>query len=89
MNFIHMEISDGRTTTVPVTIDRPMNAHGTMTVEVRTSNEVRHLVEFAPGTHDVLANLPAGTTIPVEMRQLPARGSCWRVTAVGSSSGQR
>lgn len=80
-----MVISE-QTTTVSVTIDRPMNHHGTMTVEVAETNEIRHLVEFAPGVRTVLDGLPPETTLPIEMRQLPARGSCWRVTAVGASA---
>jgi hypothetical protein len=72
--------------TVSVTVDRPMNHHGTMTVTVPETNDVRHLVEFTPEARSVLTNLPAGTTIPVEMRQLPSRGSCWRVTDVGPST---
>jgi hypothetical protein len=80
--------SSQTTATVSITVDRPMNHHGTMTVTVPETNEVRHLVEFSPEVRSVLADLPAGTTIPVEMRQLPSRGSCWRVTAVGLSGGQ-
>ena len=72
--------------TVTVTVDRPMNHHGTMTVVVPETNEVRHLVEFTGDVRPVLANLPSGTSIPVAMRQLPSRGSCWRVTDVGLSA---
>jgi hypothetical protein len=84
-----MVMSESATTTVAVTVNRPMNHHGTMTVEVAGTNEVRHLVEFAPEVRSVLADLPSETTLPLEMRQLPARGSCWRVTGVGSRSGSR
>jgi hypothetical protein len=62
-----------------------MNHHGTVTVEVAETNDVRHVVEFAPDVESVFADLPPGTTLPVEMQQLPSRGSCWRVTAVGES----
>jgi hypothetical protein len=89
MNVFNMGISDPRTVATPVTVDWPMNEHGTMTVSVVETNEVRHLVEFAPGVAAVLADLPAGTTLPVRMRRLPARGSCWRVTAVGTSTRSR
>jgi hypothetical protein len=81
-----MDRSVQRRATVTVTVDRPMNHHGTMTVVVTETNEVRHLVEFAGDVRPVLADLPPGTTIPVEMRQLPSRGSCWRVTDVGPSA---
>jgi hypothetical protein len=82
-----MGISEATTAAVAVTIDRPMNHHGTMTVNVAETNEVRHLVEFEPEVRRILADLPEGTTVPVEMRQLPSRGSCWRVTGVGFSTG--
>lgn len=81
-----MVVSERATATVPVTIDRPMNHHGTVTVTVTETHEVRHIVEFAPGVRTTFDDLPSGTTIPVEMRQLPARGSCWRAVAVGSSA---
>ena len=84
-----MGVSERSSAVVTVTIDRPMNRHGTMTVCVAETNEIRHLVEFDPGVRSVLADLPSGTTLPVEMRQLPARGSCWRVIAVGSSASVR
>jgi hypothetical protein len=83
-----MVISE-RTSAVSVTVDRPMNRHGTMTVEVAETNETRHIVEFAPGVEAILSDLPPDTTLPIEMRQLPARGSCWRATAVGASARSR
>jgi hypothetical protein len=80
-----MDTSTAASGTVAVTVTRPMNHHGTMTVEVAETNDVRHVVEFAPEVEAVFADLPRGTTLPVEMQQLPSRGSCWRVTAVGDS----
>jgi hypothetical protein len=74
---------DARTT---VTIRRTVNEHGTMTVEVRGSNEQRHVVEYGEGIREVFAPLPEGTTLPVEMERLHTRGNCWRLTAVGPTS---
>ena len=54
-----------------------------MTVEVRGSNEQRHVVEYGEGIREVFARLPEGTTLPVEMERLHTRGNCWRLTAVG------
>ncbi|WP_216824786.1 hypothetical protein [Salinigranum rubrum] len=66
-----------------VTVRRTVNEHGTMTVEVHDSNEYRQVVAFAADLRAVFANLPTGTTIPVEMERLHTRGNCWRVTSVG------
>lgn len=54
-----------------------------MTVEVHDSNEHRQVVAFAADLRATFANLPRGTTIPVEMERLHTRGNCWRVTNVG------
>jgi hypothetical protein len=54
-----------------------------MTVEVAESNEHRHVVAFAEGLREVCTDLPAGTTLPVAMEPIHARGSCWQLTDVG------
>ena len=67
-----------------VTIARPMNRYGTMTVELEENYETRHIVEY--GERDLkttLAALPEGTTIPVSMRRLNCRSNAWRVTELG------
>ena len=66
-----------------VTVQRTVNEHGTMTVEVHDSNECRQVVAFAADLRAVFADLPEGTTLPVGMERLHARGNCWRVTSVG------
>lgn len=66
-----------------VTVQRPVNQHGTMTVEVHDSNEWRQVVSFAADLRAIFADLPEGTTVPVEMERLHTRGNCWRVTSVG------
>jgi hypothetical protein len=66
-----------------VTVQRSVNEHGTMTVEVHDSNEYRQVVAFAADLRMVFADLPEGTTVPVEMERLHTRGNCWRVTSVG------
>jgi hypothetical protein len=54
-----------------------------MTVEVRTSNEHRHVVAFAPGLRELFASLSEDTTLPAEMERLHTRENCWRLAAVG------
>ncbi|WP_245758409.1 hypothetical protein [Halogeometricum limi] len=60
-----------------------MNDHETMTVEVETTNETRHLVEYAtPDLRRTLEALPSGTTIPVTLSRAGARSNVWRVDAL-------
>ena len=69
-----------------VEVRRRMNDHETMTVEVAASNEVRHIVAYeSPSLRTTLARLPAGSTVPVEMRRAGARANVWRAVALGPS----
>jgi hypothetical protein len=74
-----------------------MNDHGAVTVELEETNEVRHLVEYATDrVRSVLAELPAGATVPVQMSRVGARSNVWRanglpavpVSGVGSAAGE-
>lgn len=72
---------------VSVVVRRPMNSHGTMTVETAQSNEVRHFVEYASDrVRSVLEGLPAGTVIPVQMTRVGGRSNVWRVSDIPSTS---
>jgi hypothetical protein len=64
-----------------VTIEQPMNDHGTVTVVVTETNETRHLVDYSSDrVRSTLESLPSGTTIPVEMSRVGSRSNVWRVT---------
>lgn len=66
-----------------VVVRRPMNDHGTVTVEVCATNETRHLAEYAsPELRRTLADLPAGAAVPLTMSRIGVRSNVWRVTAV-------
>lgn len=70
--------------TVPlVTIRRPVNDHGAMTVEVVETNAHRTVVSFDGDLRSTLAALPTGTTLPMALERLPERGDCWHVADVG------
>ncbi|MFB6130474.1 MAG: hypothetical protein ABEJ28_06610 [Salinigranum sp.] len=73
-----------------VTIVRPMNAHGTTTVEVDETNQTRHLVEYAEDElRATLSSLPEGTSLPVAMRRLNCRGNVWEAVSLGSRQSTR
>jgi hypothetical protein len=72
-------------TTVSVVIRQSMNDHGAVTVETRETNETRHLVEYASErVRSVLAGLPVGTTLPVQMTRVGGRSNVWRVSGLPS-----
>jgi hypothetical protein len=62
-----------------------MNDHGAITVETEETNEVRHLVDYdSDRVRSVLADLPAGTTVPVRMTRVGSRSNAWRVSDLPS-----
>lgn len=65
---------------VSVVVRRPMNDHGTMTVEVADTRETRHLVDYeSERLRRALSQLPSGTTVPVTMSRAGVRSNVWRV----------
>lgn len=65
-----------------VVVRRPMNDHGTMTVELRYANETRHLCEYAtPHLRRRLALLPAREEVLLSMSRIGVRTNTWQVTA--------
>lgn len=74
-----------RSAPVSVVIRRAMNDHGAITVETEETNEVRHLVDYdSDRVRSVLADLPAGTTVPVRMTRVGSRSNAWRVSDLPS-----
>ena len=72
-------------TTVSVVIRQSMNDHGAVMVETQETNETRHLVEYASErVRSVLAGLPEGTTLPVQMTRVGGRSNVWRVSGLPS-----
>lgn len=66
-----------------VTVRRPMNRHGTMTVEVDGRNEIRHLVDYdTTQVRSALRDVPIGTTVIVEMRRAGVRSNVWSAQSV-------
>jgi hypothetical protein len=64
-----------------------MNDHGTMTVEVPESNEIRHICAYeTPEIRRTLGTLPVEATVPVELSRIGVRGDVWR--AVGLTARQ-
>ncbi len=62
-----------------VTIKRPMNRYGALTVETRGSNATRQIVECAsPELETTLGDLPSGTSIPLRVERVGYRGNAWR-----------
>jgi hypothetical protein len=69
-----------------VTVVRPMNRYGTMTVEVPENNETRHVVDYAERElKSTLAALPEGTSVPIELRRLNCRSNAWEAVDFGAS----
>jgi hypothetical protein len=65
-----------------VVVRRPMNDHGTMTVELCGANETRHVCEYAtPDLRRRLAVLPAGTEVLLSMSRIGVRANVWRAVA--------
>lgn len=65
-----------------VVVRRPMNDHGTMTVELCSANETRHLCEYAtPHLRRRLALLPAGEAVLLSMSRIGVRANMWQVVA--------
>ncbi|SFG81435.1 hypothetical protein SAMN04488063_3036 [Halopelagius inordinatus] len=63
-----------------VVVRRPMNDHGTMTVEVADTRETRHLVDYeSERVRRTLSQLPSGTTVPLTMARAGGRSNVWRV----------
>ena len=68
-----------------VTIVRPMNRYGTMTVEIEENHETRHLVEYERGDlKSTLAALPEGSSVPVTMRRINCRSNAWEAIELGA-----
>ncbi|MFB6251184.1 MAG: hypothetical protein ABEI27_05785 [Halobellus sp.] len=62
-----------------VIVRRPMNDHGTMTVEVPESNEIRHICEYGtPELRRTLGSLPADANLSIEMVRVGVRANVWR-----------
>jgi hypothetical protein len=73
-----------------VEVRRRMNDHGTMTVEVTASNEIRHLVAYESSSlQTTLTNLPEGSTVSVEMRRAGVRANVWRAVALRPAHDRR
>lgn len=65
-----------------VVVRRPMNDYGTMTVELCSANETRHLCEYAtPHLRRRLALLPAGEEVLLSMSRIGVRANVWQVAA--------
>ena len=65
-----------------VVVRRPMNDHGTMTVELCGANEFRHVCEYAtPPLRRRLAVLPVGGEVLLSMSRIGVRANVWRVVA--------
>lgn len=66
----------------PVVVRRPMNDHGTMTVELCGTHETRHVCEYAtPDLKRRLATLSTGTEVLLSMFRIGVRANVWRVVA--------
>lgn len=67
---------------VVATVLRPMNEHGTMTVEVGARHSTRHVVEYETASvEQTLAAMPEGSRVRVAMTPLEGRANVWRVAA--------
>ena len=65
-----------------VVVRRPMNDHGTVTVELPATNETRHVCEYAtPDLRRRLAALPPGGEILVSLSRVGGRANVWRAVA--------
>ncbi|WP_435186411.1 hypothetical protein [Halobellus sp. EA9] len=66
-----------------VVVRRPMNDHGTMTVELCETNETRHVCEYAtPELERRLGSLPAEAVLPLAMARVGVRSNVWRAVAI-------
>jgi hypothetical protein len=64
---------------VRVVVRRPMNDHGTLTVELGATNETRHVCAYAtPELRRRLASLQAGTELLLSMSRIGVRANVWR-----------
>ena len=71
------QVQSGQATVV--TVRKQMNDHSTMTVEVESSNENRHVVEYAGDElKRTLESLPVGTSVPLHMRPVGIRANVWK-----------
>ncbi|QCJ45761.1 MULTISPECIES: hypothetical protein [Haloprofundus] len=69
-----------------VTVRKEMNAHGAMTVEAVDSNATRHIAEYETSQlQSTLQQLPAGASVPLELRPVGTRGNVWRATGLARS----
>ncbi|MFC6725428.1 hypothetical protein ACFQE1_13825 [Halobium palmae] len=72
----------GTTEPVVATVTRPMNDHGTLTVEVAAEHSTRHIVEYDTGTVErTLAAMPEGSTLRLVMTPIEGRANVWSVAA--------
>lgn len=66
-----------------VVVQRPMNDHGTMTVELCDANETRHICEYAtPELRRRLAALSTGAKVLLRMSRVGVRANVWRAVAI-------
>ncbi|MFC4359529.1 hypothetical protein ACFO0N_16425 [Halobium salinum] len=78
---LHESRADAEAT--EVTVVRPMNAHGGMTLE-DASGAQYHVVEYrTTGLRKTLRSLPVGATLPVDLVAVGSRGNAWRAVAMG------
>lgn len=72
----------GEAEPVVATVIRPMNDHGTLTVEVAAEHSTRHIVEYETAAVErTLAAMPEGSTLRVVMTPIEGRANVWRVAA--------
>jgi len=68
---------------VRVVVRRPMNDHGTLTVELDATNETRHVCAYATtALRRRLASLSAGTELLLAMSRIGIRANVWRAVGV-------
>jgi hypothetical protein len=68
--------------TVVASVLRPMNDHGTVTVEITDRHSTRHVVEYeTPAVERTLSAMPKGATLRLVMTPIESRANVWRVAA--------
>lgn len=68
--------------TVVASVLRPMNDHGTVTVEVVDRHSTRHVVAYeTPSVERTLSAMPKGATLRLVMAPIEGRANVWRAAA--------
>jgi hypothetical protein len=63
-------------------IEAEMNKHGAIVLRDRDRGATYHVVDYASGVRDRVADLPAGSTVRLDLSRVGSRSNVWRANRI-------